>query len=120
MTDTVKKTVSVDDLVAGVRCETRSKMEIDAQFIGHILVEVCGPDGHAPAPDHEYRVEGPGGSFAGTTDREGRLRHEDVIAGDYLLTFPGLDELRRLVPTSARKDRWQRTIALAPPPDGHG
>lgn len=111
----MKKTVSVDELVRGVRCETRSKMEIDAQFIGHILVEVCRPDGHAAAPDLAYRIEGPGGSFAGTTDGDGRLRHEDVIAGDYLLTFPGLDELKRLVPTSARKDRWQRTLALTPP-----
>ena len=107
-------TVSIDELVAGVRCETGSRMAIAARFIGHVRVEVCGPDGLAPAGALAYRLEGPGGSFAGTTDSAGRLAHEDVVAGDYVLTFPGRADLRRIVSTSARRAGWRRTTVLVP------
>lgn len=111
---TVKKTVSVHALIQGVACRTSAKMEIEAQFIGHLLVEVCGPDGHAAAPGVAYAIEGPGGKFSGKTDSAGRLRHEDVTAGDYVLTFTDHEELPRVIATTARKDAWQRTTVSTP------
>jgi hypothetical protein len=111
---TRKKTVPVAELLRGVPCQTGAKMVIDAQFIGHLLVEVCGPDGHAAVRDVPYKVEGPGGSFTGTVDGEGRLRHEDIVAGDYLLTFTDHGELSRVVTTAARRDVWQRTTVMTP------
>ncbi len=52
--------------------------------LGKLLVELWDKTGRVRHIGQDYQVSGPE-TFTGTTDEEGRLLHEDVTPGDYVL-----------------------------------
>jgi outer membrane protein OmpA-like peptidoglycan-associated protein len=53
--------------------------------LGQLFVELRDKAGRVKLTSCDYQIAGPQ-SFAGKTDADGRLRHEDVLPGDYTLS----------------------------------
>ena len=60
--------------------------------LGRIFVELYDKTGRFPHADVPYVIDGPE-RFEGRTDQSGRLAHERVFPGDYLLSFEHRIEL---------------------------
>jgi outer membrane protein OmpA-like peptidoglycan-associated protein len=73
--------LDVTDIKAGVPNTVIIKPKL-----GKLFVELWDKAGRVRHANRDYTISGPV-SLEGTTDADGRLLHEDVLAGDYALTL---------------------------------
>lgn len=94
-----RRELTLDELRrdSGHTVSTHTLTSFVVKPLGTLFVELWDKSGRVRHANRDYTIDGPM-QFSGTTDDDGRLLHENVIAGDYTLTltlefFDGEDQV---------------------------
>ncbi len=79
--------------------------------LGIFLMQVFDAEGREPLADRSYTISSPSLTIEGVLDAEGKLRHEDIPAGDYTISIEGVEtEVAALVFDASENEHQVRFL----------